>query len=114
MRPVVRVTVCDTPMGVSQTADEFQHRRGGGAGRLRRPTGAWRHWLGMPTAALRRGGRRRQAAALLSVFPVPARPPDSGVCCRSIFIYHEEISLGKATVPVLTTAVVRSSTASYM
>jgi hypothetical protein len=32
MRPVVRVTVCDTPMGVSQTADEFQHRRGGGCG----------------------------------------------------------------------------------
>eukprot|EP01047_Picozoa_sp_COSAG01_P121294 COSAG01_NODE_50072_length_366_cov_2.183521_1_plen_39_part_10 len=32
MRPVVRVTVCDTPMGVSQTANEFQHRRGGGCG----------------------------------------------------------------------------------
>jgi hypothetical protein len=29
--------------------DEFQHRREGGAGRLRRPTGARRHWLGMST-----------------------------------------------------------------
>jgi hypothetical protein len=41
---------------------------------------------------------KRPIAAPLSVFPVPARPPDSGVCCRSIFIYPDDISLGKATV----------------